>query len=144
MSQHRFGLAALALAFSFIDMLDGMIARQNHQVTAFGGFLDSVLDRISDFLIIGGFYTAGLINLNLATWLLVTTYLISYIRSRAELASYGKIAFNQGVIERPERIIFLFLVLVFGRIYSQDLLWILVDLSLFTIGQRVWYAYKKL
>jgi len=154
MRGHNYGWAMVALAFSFIDMLDGMIARLNHQVSAFGGLLDSVFDRIADFLIIWAFYVAGLINLELALVLVVSSFLVSYIRSRGSLASGGQLKFEAGWIERPERIIFLFFVIILqiafptahigSRSLTSSLIYVLTVLTIFTFFQRLWYAYKKL
>ena len=145
-----FGWALLALALSFIDMLDGLAARANDRVTAFGAVLDSVLDRVADFLIIGGFYAGGLVSLNLAAMLLLAAYLTSYIRSRAELAADGKIKFNNGLIERPERIIYLFVVLALHLVFPNatnlvyNLVILLTILSFVTVCQRLWKAYERL
>jgi len=147
MHQHQFAAAAAALVFSCIDMLDGLIARATSRVTAFGGFLDSTMDRVSDFLLIAGFYYAGLIRLETFLILLGVSYLISYVRSRAELASNNAIKFDVGLIERPERIIFLLAVVVlqiFLPGYAESLVWILILLSVITLFQRVWMAYRKL
>lgn len=154
LQSHNYVWAAIALLFSTIDMLDGLVARASGKVSAFGGFLDSTLDRISDFLIITAFYAAGIVRLELAAMLLLITFLISYARSRAELASDGKIRFDQGLIERPERIIFLFAVvvaqalfpnsIVYGLGLAEFLILILTILSLSTLVQRVFYAYRRL
>ena len=146
--------AAAALAATSLDMLDGTIARANNRVTKFGGFLDSTIDRVSDFIIIAGFYSASIISLNLATILILVSFLISYVRSRAELASNGTIKFDVGFIERPERILFLFLTLILhvlfpntqilGFALSEFLILILTVLSVFTLFQRILHAYKNL
>src|SRR5204863_475926 len=70
MRSHFYGWAALALALSIFDVLDGVVARASGRVTAFGAFLDSTFDRIADFLIIWAFYVAGLVPLNLIIILL--------------------------------------------------------------------------
>src|SRR5574341_1123190 len=36
------------------DMVDGRVARETNQVTRFGGFFDSVLDRYSDLVLLMG------------------------------------------------------------------------------------------
>jgi len=154
MSQHNYGWAVIALAFSFIDMLDGMIARATHRVSAFGGFLDSVFDRLSDFLIISAFYVAGLVNLPLTATLLVSSFMVSYIRSRGSLASGGKLKFEVGWIERPERIILLFFVIVLqisipnaqisGHSLAEVLIFFLTILTVITFFQRMSHAYDKL
>ena len=50
-------LAGLALFVSgFFDLLDGAVARQYGSVTAYGGFLDSVLDRYTDLSVAFGIF----------------------------------------------------------------------------------------
>ncbi|HEV8601127.1 MAG TPA: CDP-alcohol phosphatidyltransferase family protein [Patescibacteria group bacterium] len=154
MHSHSFTWAAFMLVLSVFDMLDGMVARLSGKVSRFGAFLDSTVDRISDFIIIAGFYASGLIPLELAAVLLAVTYLISYARSRAELASGGEIKFDRGLIERPERIIYMFAVLIlhlslpdtqiYGIALPEFLMLILTVLSVYTLLQRIWYAYKNL
>ena len=145
----QFLAAAIALCFSILDLLDGLIARATNRVTAFGGFLDSTTDRIGDFLLIAGFYFADLISLPIFLTLLMATYLISYARARAELASNNTIKFDVGLIERPERIIFLIIVLILQWAYptvklTEPLVLTLTILSIFTFGQRVWAAFRNL
>ena len=41
-------------AFVFSDMIDGYMARTSGQISPFGAFLDSTLDRIGDAAIFGG------------------------------------------------------------------------------------------
>src|SRR5947207_6485084 len=49
----RWGGLLLALAGA-LDILDGAVARASAQVSPFGAFLDSVLDRYSDLLVLSG------------------------------------------------------------------------------------------
>lgn len=154
MQKHLYGLAAFALVFSVFDMLDGLIARMNNKTSRFGAFLDSTIDRISDFIIISAFYASGIVGLKLTALLVLASFLSSYARSRGELASGGEIKFNIGLIERTERIVILFLIVVFliifpntgwlGLSLTEILFTVLVMLSFYTFFQRVWYAYKKL
>ena len=49
-------LAGVAIILSgLFDLFDGVAARKLGKVTAFGGFLDSVLDRYSDLLLLLAF-----------------------------------------------------------------------------------------
>jgi CDP-diacylglycerol--glycerol-3-phosphate 3-phosphatidyltransferase len=82
------------------DLLDGALAKLGHFESRFGGFLDSVCDRLGDAALYLGpaFYfiarpgdpeAAGRPNLTLALLAcvgLVWAYLISYIKARAETA----------------------------------------------------------
>src|SRR5262245_60588493 len=51
--QRRAGGLILAVAGA-LDILDGALARVTGQVSPFGAFLDSVLDRYSDLLVLAG------------------------------------------------------------------------------------------
>ncbi|HSA83332.1 MAG TPA: CDP-alcohol phosphatidyltransferase family protein, partial [Patescibacteria group bacterium] len=104
MIHHWFLAAIIAFTGNLFDMLDGMIARKYQKVTAFGGFLDSTFDRISDFLMITAFAFAGIVSWNIAAPVLLFSFLISYTRSRGELAN-PSVSFAVGMIERTERLI---------------------------------------
>jgi CDP-diacylglycerol--glycerol-3-phosphate 3-phosphatidyltransferase len=100
------GLTAIA------DALDGIVARRTGQVTVFGAFYDSTLDRVADGALLCGiafFYASNPIYHSqpmLAVSLLgiVGTYLISYARARAEALGINA---KVGVMQRAERVILL-------------------------------------
>jgi archaetidylinositol phosphate synthase len=154
MHSHNFYLAAVMLLLTSIDMLDGLVARANNKVTKFGGFLDSVLDRASDFFIIAGLYTASLARLEIIATLLLATFLISYTRLRAEAANSGTTTFNFGLMERGERIFFIFIIVLLQAIFpattihalplSEFLIGALTLLCTITVIQRIIRAYKLL
>lgn len=149
-----YGWALLVLVLHAADMLDGMVARAQNRVTAFGGFLDSTIDRFADFTVIVAFAFAGLVSWEITAPLLMLTYLISYIRSRTELAAKNKLTASVGLIERTERFIFVFVALALYAIWPDVELWgqnlisltfiVLGVLSLITVLQRVAFAYRKL
>ena len=73
------------------DMLDGAVARLGGKKTPFGAFLDSTLDRYSDFAVYAGivvFYSwnspANVTFMLLALAAFVNAFMISYTRARAE------------------------------------------------------------
>jgi CDP-diacylglycerol---glycerol-3-phosphate 3-phosphatidyltransferase len=107
---HPLAGAGLILLSGFADTLDGMLARSRGQLSVYGAFLDSCLDRVSD-----GFYLMGIWVLfwpdhhPLAGGLvmgmcLTATYLISYAKARAE--SLGA-PLAGGLMERAARIVYL-------------------------------------
>jgi len=152
--QEQYLLALVVFVFNGVDMLDGMVARMTGKVTAFGGFLDSTIDRFADFTVIAVFGFAGLVGWNVILPLLMLTYLISYIRSRTELAAKAQLVANVGFLERTERLIGIFVGLLLYAIFPDAALagqnimaWtciILIVLSAFTVGQRFIFAYQKL
>ncbi len=149
-----YNFALLIFPFLAIDLLDGAVARMAGKVTAFGGFLDSTIDRISDFLIISAFGFGMIVGWKIVVIFLFAAFLVSYIRSRGELASNKTLSFNMGLIERTERMIGIFIGLI-GYILAPsftsggfniiELAFILLIFSSFiTVIQRVLWAYKKL
>ena len=146
--------AVITFTFLIIDLFDGMVARLTGKVTAFGGFFDSTIDRISDFLLISAFAFGHIVRFEIILPFLLAAFLVSYTRSRGELASENKVSFNVGILERTERLIGIFVGLViyilapslifFGfNILELTFLFLLL-LSVYTFFQRVLWAYKKL
>jgi archaetidylinositol phosphate synthase len=153
--QHKaYWLALFFLICTVGDLLDGMVARSQHKVSPFGGFLDSTVDRFADFAVIAAFGFAGIIGWNIILPSILCAYLISYMRSRIELAANNKLTANVGFMERPERLIGIGLALVLYALFPHNLVFhqniaslifiIMIALSLVTIGQRYQFAYKKL
>ncbi|HSX07477.1 MAG TPA: CDP-alcohol phosphatidyltransferase family protein [Candidatus Saccharimonadales bacterium] len=154
MLHKQYGWAIVAVILNGVDMLDGMVARAQGKVTAFGGFLDSTIDRFADFTILAAFGFAGLVGWNIVLPLIMLAYLISYIRSRTELAAKGKLVANVGIMERTERLIavcaalLLYIWFPHAAVAGQNVIGcmfiVLIILSIITVGQRVVFAYKKL
>jgi CDP-diacylglycerol---glycerol-3-phosphate 3-phosphatidyltransferase len=127
------------------DMVDGRVARQTDQVTVFGAFFDSVIDRYSDVVLFFGllvFYARGnrLFYVFLAAFVMVTSLMVSYTRARAE-ALIGKC--KVGFMERPERIVLIILGALCNRWgVMAPVLWILAVLSTITVIHRIRYTYQ--
>lgn len=102
------GIAGVVIiAFSLFDMLDGQVARLGGMASKFGAFYDSVLDRYSELLTLGGI-AYYMICIGQQAWALVTflalvgSIMVSYARARAEgLGAECKVGFMQ----RPERVV---------------------------------------
>ncbi|MFH1147078.1 MAG: CDP-alcohol phosphatidyltransferase family protein [Pseudomonadota bacterium] len=131
------------LASGFFDLLDGAFARMQGKVTAFGGFLDSVLDRYVDLGVLAGIaYRYGTIDddalLVLTLITMVGTALVPYSRARAELIVPRC---SIGIAERPERII----ILAAGNILNvlPTAMLILAVITHVTTLQRINYAKRK-
>lgn len=150
---HNYILALIFFLGNFLDLFDGMVARKYGKVTAFGGFLDSTLDRVSDFLLITAFGFAGIVGWEIIMPLLLVAFLTSYIRSRGELANPG-VSFAVGLIERTERLAIIFVGLLLYTIFPTILFAegnilemtfiVLIFFSTITVFQRVMHAYRKL
>lgn len=125
------------------DMVDGRVARQTGQVTRFGGFFDSVLDRYSDLaLLIGLLVYYANIGRNfyvvLTAIVMMASVMISYTRSRAEnTIPQCKVGF----LERPERIVLLIIGSLFDRM--APVLWIIAVFGNLTVVHRMIFTYGE-
>jgi len=139
-------LATLLLLVSgFCDVLDGVLARSYQEVTVFGGFIDSLLDRYADAIVLGGIILGGFSNVSWGIATIIGTLLVSYARARAEAA--GVKMESIGLAERPERIVILALSSLVTLIWSPTLglsVILLAILTNFTVLQRVIHFYRAL
>ena len=128
------------------DMVDGRVARATNQVTQFGGFFDSVIDRYSDVAIFFGllvYYARAnrFFYLVLVAIVMVSSLMVSYTRARAEsLIGSCKVGF----MERPERIVLVILGALFERWGTMaPALWVLAVISTITVIHRIKYTYEQ-
>ena len=124
------GASLFLLISGFFDALDGVIARLYGRVTTFGGFLDSMLDRYADALVLAGIILGGFGDLFWGFLALIGSLLVSYSRARAEAA--GVKMETIGLAERAERIIILVIAGLLTLIWEAALWWSLVLLAILT------------
>jgi len=122
------------------DMLDGAVARIARKGTTFGAFLDSTLDRFSDFAIyLGiGFYFLCRGNLTNALLPFVAVFvaqMVSYTRARAEdLIEFKPVGFWQ----RGERTVSIIIAAFAHNV--PTLLWHQALLPMLTVWARIDYT----
>jgi CDP-diacylglycerol--glycerol-3-phosphate 3-phosphatidyltransferase len=100
---------AVMLFAGLFDALDGAVARESNQISAFGAFLDSTLDRLSESAIFVGvifFYAASSrpYEALLAGAAMTFSLMTSYARARAE--GLG-LKCEVGLLERAGRVLIL-------------------------------------
>src|SRR4051812_17189531 len=125
------------------DMVDGRVAREANQVTRFGGFFDSVLDRYSDLgLLMGLLVYYGNINrpfyVVLTAIVMTGSVMVSYTRARAENTIP---TCKVGFMERPERVVLLIIGALFDRM--APVLWVLAILSNLTVLHRMIFTWQE-
>ena len=134
----------IMIVANIFDFIDGKVAVELKEVSAFGGFWDSVIDRFSDIsLFIGLIYLYS--RLDRTDYVMITALammfaiMTSYTRARAEsLIRKCKVGF----MERPERIV-LFMIGAFTNRMAA-VLWVILILSIFTVADRIIYTYREL
>ena len=144
----------IILLFSLpLDALDGAVARAMGRTGAFGMVLDSTLDRYADGLIFGalGYYFAvqgrpDMLALALAA--LVGSYLVSYVRARADDIKVG-VTTTVGLFTRLERVVVILIMTIGSGLLRSPLplevgLLVLALGANFTALQRLWHVYSTL
>ncbi len=140
---HHWAVVMLTLTGAH-DLFDGPVAKASKSASVRGSFFDSVMDRLSDGVLLGGVayflvaqHRGELVLLPFA--IMTTTFMISYERSKAE--SLGLKA-KGGLMERAERMILLGVSLL-APVLFVPVLWALLVLTAATAAgrfQRVWVA----
>ena len=150
---------AWALAFWFLnrvfDGLDGTVARLNGTQTDFGGYLDILIDfavyaMIPIGLVLGRLTPPHLLSLvallavyyvNAASWMYLAAILEK--QARGDAGKMTTVTMTAGIIGGTETIIFYTLFILFPGwlFWLFNLMTVLV---LFTIGQRLVWAARKL
>jgi CDP-diacylglycerol--glycerol-3-phosphate 3-phosphatidyltransferase len=125
------------------DLTDGRVARRTDQVTLFGAFFDSVMDRYSDLvLLIGLLVYYGRVNrfdyVTLVAVAMIGSVMVSYTRARAEnVIPSCKVGF----LERPERVVLIIIGALGGRM--EAVLWVIAVLSNLTVIHRCVHTWQE-
>lgn len=154
MAQGQFVIGSIILLVSLpLDAVDGAVARAMQRKGVFGMVLDSTLDRYADGLIFASlsYYFAvqdryDMMGLSLLA--LVGSFLVSYIRARADDSKVG-VATKVGLFTRLERVIVILMMLLGTGILNLPIA-LDIGVIILAIGtnvtalQRLHYVYKTL
>ena len=142
-----FAFGCFVFLAGLFDGVDGAVARESGTVSARGAFTDSVVDKVSELLILLGlllgFQGTTLLGLPTEIWVFLSAMgwlLTSYARARAE--GLGARDLDIGLAGRSERLLILVLFSVFGYV-----LWglaVVCLLSLATAGYRTYHYRRQL
>ncbi len=134
----------LLIASGLPDLLDGPVAKASGTAAPRGAFFDSVADRVTDTLLLGGvaWYlgsTHGGEAALLPFAVLGAAFLVSYERAKAESLGFNA---KGGIMERAERIVLLGIGLVFSALLVP-VLWVMLVLTLATAVQRFVMVWRQ-
>ena len=152
--QYWIGLA-LWLLNRILDGLDGVVARVHDKQSDFGGYLDLLLDFVVYLTVPMAFVGVQPTPFNL--WALVTlvaVYVLNTLswtvlsamlekRKRASARRLTSVEMPPGLIEGAETILFYTLFFLLPA-YVGYLYLLFSGLVIFTVAQRVWWAYQTL
>jgi CDP-diacylglycerol--glycerol-3-phosphate 3-phosphatidyltransferase len=138
-----FAAGIVIIVAGLIDMVDGRVARETKQVTLFGGFFDSVVDRYSDLVLLMGLlvYYASInrfFYVVLTAVVMTASVMVSYTRARAEcIIPKCKVGF----MERPERMVLLIIGALFNRM--APVLWVIAVIGNISVIYRMLYTWQE-
>ena len=148
--------AILFIVASFIDIVDGSVARVTGRVTKFGAYLDTIVDRYVEGIIVFGLLFASLPNLIISGFTIPIPALIVIYLFGAMMTTYAKSAAKEkdlvekelrgGLLERAERLLILFvgiLIAIYNPLYLTYVIALLGFLSNITAIQRIFIAWGK-
>jgi archaetidylinositol phosphate synthase len=143
--------AAFFILSAFLDMVDGAVARVMGKATRLGAYLDTMVDRIIEFLIVLGLVFIGLPDFYLpaAVWIFIYYFgavMTSYSKAAAKEKDLIEKEISGGLAERAERLIILFIGILLAAldpVYLTYVIVILAFLSNFTAMQRAYIAKRS-
>jgi CDP-diacylglycerol--glycerol-3-phosphate 3-phosphatidyltransferase len=138
----------LVLLMGPLDALDGTMARLRGEASNWGAFVDSVSDRYSELIILGGllYYYAdqsNMLGVMLVFAAAAGSVIVSYTKARADSLKFDA---NTGILTRMERYMILAPGLILGYFYPVILLIaiaIIAILANITAFQRIWKVRKQ-
>jgi CDP-diacylglycerol--glycerol-3-phosphate 3-phosphatidyltransferase len=145
LAHNRFiSAGVIMIAANIFDFIDGKVAVELNEVSKFGAFWDSVIDRVSDMsLFIGLIYLYSQVGRTdyvvITAMAMMFAIMTSYTRARAEsLIPKCKVGF----MERPERIVLFWIGAFTNRMAA--VMWVILVLSIFTVADRIILTYREL
>lgn len=150
--EKQFLIAALFLLISaFLDLVDGSVARVMGKVSKLGAYLDTIMDRYVEAVILFGLLFVGLPGFYAPSyvWIFVFffgSFMTTYAKSAAKEKDLVEKELRGGLLERGERLIILFIGILlahFSRVYLTYIIVILAILTNVTALQRIRIATRK-
>jgi len=147
---------AFFIVASFIDMIDGAVARVTGRVSKLGAYLDTIVDRYVEGIIIFGLLFASLPNLVVSGFTIPIQALIFIYFFGSMMTTYSKAAAKEkeltekeikgGILERAERLIILFIGILlasYNPLYLTYIIALLAVLTNISAIQRIVIACRK-
>ncbi|MGA9097853.1 MAG: CDP-alcohol phosphatidyltransferase family protein [Methanotrichaceae archaeon] len=155
---HSLAIGLILFVFSgFMDMIDGAVARASNSATAKGAFIDGVLDRYVELLLILGLTIyvgrTDFLSAPSEAWmvfLLFGAVMTSFVRAYADHRGIVKNPEEQkrmgGLLERAERLMLLYIAMFLGLF---NLSWMMIVIAITavlanaTAIQRIFFALQR-
>lgn len=144
----------MIIIIELFDVLDGEVSRTSGQITRYGAFLDSTIDRFTEGMIFLGlilYYSSkNILVVAIIVIAFIGSYLVSYTRARAEGLDFHNLYWrNIGMLRRKKRLVILVLgcwcifIPVIGNYMFMLFMGILAIGCNYTTWQRMKYVYDQ-
>jgi phosphatidylglycerophosphate synthase len=104
---------------AILDGLDGVVAREMGNTSKRGDFLDHVIDRYSDMLIIGGIVFGGYVNWRIGVIAIIGVLLSSYMGTQAQAVGLSRM--YGGMLGRADRMVLIIGATVLMLVYPYSI-----------------------
>lgn len=139
------------LLAAILDFIDGAVARASQKVTRFGAYLDTICDRYVEGFVFFGFLFLSLPKIFLPAffWIFLCLFgslMTTYTKAAAKEKDIIKEELKKGLFERPERIILIFLTMLFAIFNLNLAVYSLIVFALFsnfTAFQRIYFTFVQ-
>jgi archaetidylinositol phosphate synthase len=134
---------------SLMDAIDGKVARMRGISSKRGDFLDHLVDRYADMMIIIGISLSPYSNPLIGIFALSGVFITSYVGTQAQAVGVGRI--YGGILGRADRLVILMVLPIiqffwWGYYFSVSS-WVLILFAILghiTAIQRIFYAWKSI
>lgn len=148
-----FVLIAAIMVFlnSFLDTIDGLMARYLNIVSVQGDFVDHIIDRYADVFIICSIFFAEQIQWQIGVIAIVGVLITSYLGTQAQALDLGR--YYGGIMGRADRLVLIIIASVLYFLYPYDIflfnflgwaIFIIALASHITALQRINHIWKQL
>lgn len=130
---------------SFLDLLDGEIAKEFSRKSKTGDLIDHTFDRAADQFMVIGISFSSLVPTYIGLLASITMLLVSYLGTQAQALTEERL--YGGLVGRSDRMALLFIAGLLAVFYSQALYYgilLLLILSIITFFQRFYGIYSGL
>jgi phosphatidylglycerophosphate synthase len=111
--------ALMVLLNALFDLMDGALARRTGKADPKGDFLDHVIDRYADMLILAGMVFAGYVPWPVGFLAAIGIMLTSYIGTQAQALQLGR--YYGGIMGRADRLAAIIIATAANALYPQPI-----------------------
>lgn len=127
----------LVLVHGLFDMLDGVVARLHKKETPLGDFLDHVVDRVSDVLLLTAVGLSPWGDIRVGFLAVAATLLTSYLGTQAQAVGAGRM--YTGFVARADRLFLLIVAPIVDHLLVAGRIQIDFIGESYALGLTLWY-----